>query len=240
MSSSRATPSRTSRPRGADLKEGTDSGTLRNNTFRRVGTSGENSADSAVDAKGNNWVIEGNTVLETDAEWDDDGTMRPSEFADGLQSHSVYDGYGTANNFRANRVVGAVPGFGIGLYPGAGNIVACDNEAAEADAGLVGDHGETAAWRPAPARLTTTRPPSTTNVAPHEATPAAVGVDRARHAGRPATQTGLRLSLAHPVATVASTDIPLGFSSAHSGPHQGGLPCLSPSVGPRRAAAAPH
>ena len=82
---------------GADLKEGTDSGTLRSNTFRRVGTSGENSADSAVDAKGNNWVIEGNTVPETDAEWDDDGTMRPSEFADGLQSHSVYDGYGTGN-----------------------------------------------------------------------------------------------------------------------------------------------
>ena len=135
---------------GADLKEGTDSGTLRNNTFRRVGTSGENSADSAVDAKGNNWVIEGNTVLETDAEWDDDGTMRPSEFADGLQSHSVYDGYGTANIFRANRVVGAVPGFGIGLYPGAGNIVACDNEAAEAGAGLVGDHGETAACGPRP------------------------------------------------------------------------------------------
>ena len=135
---------------GADLKEGTDSGTLRNNTFRRVGTSGENSADSAVDAKGNNWVIEGNTVLETDAEWDDDGTMRPSEFADGLQSHSVYDGYGTGNIFRANRVVGAVPGFGIGLYPGAGNIVTCDNEAAEAGAGLVGDHGETAACGPRP------------------------------------------------------------------------------------------
>ena len=53
---------------GADLKEGTDSGTLRRNVFRRAGTSGQNSADSAVDAKGNNWVIEDNVVSETDAD----------------------------------------------------------------------------------------------------------------------------------------------------------------------------
>ena len=51
---------------GADLKEGTDSGTLRGNIFRRVGASGKNSADSAVDAKGNDWLIEDNTVSETD------------------------------------------------------------------------------------------------------------------------------------------------------------------------------
>ena len=48
---------------GADLKEGTDSGTLRRNVFRRVGASGQNSADSAVDAKGNNWLIEGKFCL---------------------------------------------------------------------------------------------------------------------------------------------------------------------------------
>ena len=46
-----------------------------------------NSADSAVDAKGNNWVIERQRRVETDAPWDDDGTARPSEFADGYQSH---------------------------------------------------------------------------------------------------------------------------------------------------------
>ena len=112
---------------GADLKEGTDSGTLRDNVFRRSGTSGENSADSAVDAKGNNWLIEGNTVSGTGADWDDDGTTRPSELVDGMQSHAVYDGYGTGNVFRANTIVGAVPGFGIGLAPADGNIVTCDN-----------------------------------------------------------------------------------------------------------------
>lgn len=127
---------------GADLKEGTDSGTLRDNVFRRTGTSGQNSADSAVDAKGNNWLIEGNTVADTDADWDDDGTMRPSEFVDGLQSHSVYDGYGTGNIFRGNTVVGAIPGFAIGLAPADGNVVTCDNRGVDAGEGLVGDHGK--------------------------------------------------------------------------------------------------
>jgi hypothetical protein len=133
---------------GADLKEGTDSGMLRDNVFRRTGTSGQNSADSAVDAKGNGWVIEGNTVSETDAPWDDDGVMRPSEFEDGWQAHSVYEGYGTGNVFRGNTVEGTISGFGIGLYPGDGNVVACDNAAAGADEGLVGDDGHPASCGP--------------------------------------------------------------------------------------------
>jgi hypothetical protein len=126
---------------GADLKEGTDSGTLRRNVFRRVGSSGKNSADSAVDAKGNGWIIEGNTLSETGAPWDDDGQLKPSELQDGFQSHSVYDGYGTGNVFRANKVVGKLPGFGIGLYPTLGNVVTCDNDAPGAAEGLVGDNG---------------------------------------------------------------------------------------------------
>jgi hypothetical protein len=133
---------------GADLKEGTDSGTLRGNVFRRVGASGQNSADSAVDAKGNNWVIEDNVVSETDAPWDDDGEPRPSEFADGFQSHSVYEGYGTGNVFRNNTVDGAIPGYGIGLYPALGNLVGCDNSAPEAELGLVGDNGHAATCDP--------------------------------------------------------------------------------------------
>ncbi len=127
---------------GADLKEGTDSGTVRGNEFRRVGASGENSADSAIDAKGNNWVIEDNAVSETDAPWSDEGEPRPSEFGDGFQTHLVYDGYGTENVFRNNRVDGEIPGFGIGLYPALDNVVACNNVAAGAALGLVGDNGQ--------------------------------------------------------------------------------------------------
>ena len=130
---------------GADLKEGTDSGTLRRNQFRRTGLSGLNSADSAVDAKGNNWVIEDNAVSEAEAAWMDDNRARRSEFADGYQTHSVYDGYGTGNVFRRNRVIGSIPGFGIGLYPGDGNLVTCDNTAPGAAKGLLGDNSRRAA-----------------------------------------------------------------------------------------------
>jgi Right handed beta helix region len=126
---------------GADLKEGTDSGTVRNNVFRRVGLSGQNSADSAVDAKGNSWVVEGNLVTGTDADWDDDGTMRPSEFVDGFQTHDVRPGWGDGNVFRNNIVEGTISGFGIGLYPALDNIVTCDNVAPGAAEGLVGDNG---------------------------------------------------------------------------------------------------
>lgn len=129
---------------GADLKEGTDSGILRRNVFRRAGTSGMNSADSAVDAKGNNWLIEGNLVLEPGAPWDDDGELRTSEFADGFQSHQVYDGYGTGNVFRGNVVVGDIPGFGVGLYPALGNVVSCTNVATGAELGLVGNKSKPA------------------------------------------------------------------------------------------------
>jgi hypothetical protein len=133
---------------GADLKEGTDSGIVRHNTFRRAGTSGQNSADSAVDAKGNGCMIEDNVVSDTDAPWDDDGVARPSEFADGFQSHSVYDGYDTGNTFRDNQVIGAIRGFGIGLYPTLANVVTCDNTAPDAAMGLVGDNGKAAGCQP--------------------------------------------------------------------------------------------
>lgn len=110
---------------GADLKEGTDSGVLRDNLFDNTGFGGQNSADSAVDAKGNGWLIEGNTVINASG-----------AFLDGFQSHSVYAGYGTGNAFRANTVVGRVPGYGIGFYPSAANTVACDNSAPNAVKGL--------------------------------------------------------------------------------------------------------
>jgi hypothetical protein len=84
-------------------------------------------------------VIEDNSVSETDPPWDDTGVARPSQFADGFQAHSVYDGYGSGNVVRRNQVIGAIPGFGVGLYPADGNVVACDNSAPGAALGLVGD-----------------------------------------------------------------------------------------------------
>ena len=133
---------------GVDLKEGTDAGTVRRNTFRRVGSSGGNSADSAIDVKGNNWLIEDNTVQDPLADWDDDGRLTPSEFTDGFQTHAVYDGYGTGNTFRRNTVIGEIPGFGIGLYPAGDNVVSCDNSAPDAALGVVGDRGKPADCTP--------------------------------------------------------------------------------------------
>jgi len=112
---------------GADIKEGTDSGTLRGNVFDNTGWSGENSADSAVDVKGNGWLIEGNVVRNASG-----------AFLDAFQTHSAASGYGTRNTFRGNRVEGPIPGFGFGLHQGTGNTVTCDNSAPGAERGLVG------------------------------------------------------------------------------------------------------
>src|SRR5699024_11419784 len=48
----------------------------------------DDTADSWVDVKGNDWLIEGNT-----------GTASP---VDGFQTHEILDGWGTGNVFRGN------------------------------------------------------------------------------------------------------------------------------------------
>ena len=127
---------------GADLKEGTDSGTLRRNTFRRVGGSGKNSADSAVDAKGNGWLIEANTVHEAMAPWDDDGRRGRASSPTASSPTRCTTGTGSATPSGATSWSVPIPGFGVGLYPAAGNVVTCDNQAIEAALGLVGDRSQ--------------------------------------------------------------------------------------------------
>ncbi len=61
-----------------DVKEGTTAGVIRGNTFNGRGISGENSADSWVDVKGFDYVIENNT-----------GTFSsPGTFANGYETHN--------------------------------------------------------------------------------------------------------------------------------------------------------
>ncbi|RZS90011.1 parallel beta helix pectate lyase-like protein [Motilibacter rhizosphaerae] len=123
---------------GADLKEGTDSGTLRNNLFDGTGFSGKNSADSAVDVKGNNWLIEGNTVRNPQG-----------ADLDGFQVHSVYTGYGNGNTFKGNVVQGLWAGWGIALYPlGTGNVIGCDDAAPGAKLGLAGANTHSLTCKP--------------------------------------------------------------------------------------------
>lgn len=102
-----------------DIKEGTTGGAVIGNRFDGAGLRG---ADSWVDVKGNGWLIERNT-----------GQNSP---ADGFQTHSVVDGWGTGNTFRGNVANVNGPGYGFHLTPASGNTVSCDNQATGAGHGL--------------------------------------------------------------------------------------------------------
>jgi nitrous oxidase accessory protein NosD len=103
-----------------DIKEGTTGGLVRDNEFDGSALTGD--ADSWVDVKGNDWVIEGNR-----------GTNSPG---DGFQTHEILDGWGTGNRFSGNTADVNGPGFGFALTPERENIVDCDNVAEGAESGL--------------------------------------------------------------------------------------------------------
>lgn len=102
-----------------DIKEGTTGGLVRGNTFDGSAIVG---ADSWVDVKGNDWVIEGNV-----------GVNSP---LDGFQTHEIgKGGWGTRNVFRGNTATVNGPGFGFSLTPERDNVVACDNKVSQAGEG---------------------------------------------------------------------------------------------------------
>jgi hypothetical protein len=102
-----------------DIKEGTTGGSVLHNTFNGAGMTG---ADSWVDVKGNDWLIEGNT-----------GTDAPN---DGFQTHQIVDGWGTGNVFRSNVAAVNGPGYAFHLTPALTNVVTCDNTFSGAAMGL--------------------------------------------------------------------------------------------------------
>ena len=128
--SPRPTPSPTAR-----AASGANPDTLRRSTTTRISTtrvpapppgavgvpavgatsrSGTTAADSWVDVKGNDWLVEGNTGTHTSK--------------DGFQVHQVVDGWGTGNRFQGN--VARTRGSGVDVYVqpgGPGNQVLCDN-----------------------------------------------------------------------------------------------------------------
>jgi len=104
-----------------DVKEGTTGGIVRGNTFDGSGMH-EDGADSWVDIKGNDWLIEGNVGTDS--------------LLDGFQTHEILDGWGTRNVFRGNTANVNGPGFGFSLTPARDNVVTCDNQASAAGEGL--------------------------------------------------------------------------------------------------------
>ncbi|WP_433722461.1 cellulose binding domain-containing protein [Actinoplanes sp. CA-051413] len=76
-----------------DVKEGTVGGVIRGNTWNGQGIAGQNSADSWLDVKGSNYLIESNT-----------GTFSaPGVFANGYETHNPTAGSGCGNTWRDNR-----------------------------------------------------------------------------------------------------------------------------------------
>jgi hypothetical protein len=103
-----------------DIKEGTSAGVLRDNVFDGAGLRGD--ADSWVDVKGNNWLVQHNR-----------GT---SATGSGFQVHGVLPGWGMGNVFEDNIADVQGPGYGFELRPVADNVVACSNVAVGAAMGL--------------------------------------------------------------------------------------------------------
>ncbi|WP_329104803.1 cellulose binding domain-containing protein [Micromonospora sp. NBC_01699] len=75
-----------------DIKEGTEGGVVRGNTFDGRGITGQNSGDSWVDAKGNGYLFERNTG----------SFSSPGTFANGYETHNLLTGYGCGNIWRTN------------------------------------------------------------------------------------------------------------------------------------------
>lgn len=97
-----------------DIKEGTTGGKLVGNT---IDGSSITAADSAVDVKGNEWLISGNVV-----------TNSP---VDGFQTHRILSGWGDRNVFTANvvRSTKKTGGYVVAPRPLLANVVSCTNTA---------------------------------------------------------------------------------------------------------------
>jgi Right handed beta helix region len=102
-----------------DIKEGTTGGAILYNSFDGTGMKG---ADSWVDVKGNDWLIEGNI-----------GRNAPT---DGFQTHQIVSGWGTGNVFINNTADVNASGYAFHLTPINQNIVSCANTFSGAEHGL--------------------------------------------------------------------------------------------------------
>lgn len=96
---------------GIDIKEGTTGGLYEGNQFSNVGYSGRNDADSWVDVKGTDNVIQGNSGRGTKL--------------DAFQLHRQTGREGQGNVFRDNTVLGGVPGLEVSDLTKLPNTVYC-------------------------------------------------------------------------------------------------------------------
>jgi hypothetical protein len=113
---------------GIDIKEGTHDGVVVDNRYDATGISGENYADSFIDAKGNGWLVYGNTVS---------NPGHTHVLVDGFQTHEQLPGYGDDNTFQANTVDLESTGYGFNISSStSGNVVCTDNNVTTAGSGV--------------------------------------------------------------------------------------------------------
>jgi hypothetical protein len=127
-----------------DIKEGTTGGVIRGNYLGGDKLASKNSADSWIEVKGNDYLIEGNHGVTTprptatrcgDPKGDPTSSRNP--FCDGIQVHVLLPGWGKGNTFRANVLEVNSPGAGIWVNNTVvpTTTIACDNRVVGAAAG---------------------------------------------------------------------------------------------------------
>lgn len=115
-----------------DIKEGTTGGVIKGNSFYSQGISGENSADSWIDVKGNNYLIEDNKGI----------NKQPSVLKDGYQVNCAVAGWGSYNEFKNNISEVNADGYAINIRlksskgEAVGNKVFTSNKVNNAKSGL--------------------------------------------------------------------------------------------------------
>jgi hypothetical protein len=113
---------------GVDIKEGTHDGIVVGNHYDATGISGENYADSFIDAKGNGYIVYGNTVT---------NPGHTHVIVDGFQTHQQLAGDGNDNTFQANTVDLESTGYGFNISSSTtGNVVCTDNKVTTAGSGF--------------------------------------------------------------------------------------------------------
>ncbi len=111
-----------------DIKEGTTGGTITGNYFDGAGISGDNFADSWVDVKGNNYLLNNNTGQNVSG---------LSALVDGFQTHVILSGWGKNNVFSGNTANVNASGYGFNIQTsGTGNVVYTNNTVSGAGKGI--------------------------------------------------------------------------------------------------------
>ena len=105
-----------------DIKEGTTGGKITGNQFNGTGMA-ESAATGWINVKGNGWLIQGNTGV--------------NSVKNGYQVHQVYPGWGIGNVFTGNRAQVNGPGYGIYVQSKRlQTVVSCNNVVSAAGQGL--------------------------------------------------------------------------------------------------------